>query len=110
VGAIYEWSDLCQQAVQLLEQAMGQEGEGRGAEGGLHRLHCECSVEAIPSNGDKLITTVVASGLEAELLYPFRPKPGYFAIDPSATQASRSSEERRRSRSDSYEGYHPVIW
>lgn len=39
MGPIYYWCDVRQQAVQLLEQALGQEGKGRGEEGGVHGVH-----------------------------------------------------------------------
>lgn len=41
MGHIHQGCAVYQQAVQLLEQALGEAGEGRGEEGGIHCLYCK---------------------------------------------------------------------
>ena len=48
--------------------------------------------------------------MEAELFHPLRSDSGYLATYSGVTEASRSSEKRRRGRSDTHEGYHSELW
>lgn len=74
-------------------------------------MPCTLYVAAVLSSSEpKADLVAISGGLEAEFLHPLRPDTGYFATHSSTASTGGSSEERRRGRSDSNEGYHPKLW